>query len=248
MTHVSLFTGIGGLDLASEWAGFETILQVEMDDYATKVLEKHWPTVKRIWDIRDVTAESVNQPVTVISGGPPCQPASLAGRRSGQNDDRWLWPEFIRVVGEILPRWVVAENPPGILSLENGLVVEKLLNEMENYGYKFLPPLLYSAACVGARHKRERVFFMAHLSEEGLQEFFPQKAEQKSRSGFNWFPMPEVRDACNPTEVFIRRGLPGIPGRVDRIKCLGNAVVPQQAYPIFKAIAEVESFAGVTNA
>ncbi len=136
MTHVSLFTGVGGIDLAADWAGFKTILQVEKDPYCQKVLRKHWPNVKRIEDIRDVKADSVNEPVTLISGGPPCQPVSVAGKRRGTGDDRWLWPEMLRVIREIKPQWVLAENVPGIISLESGMVFENLLVDLENEGYE----------------------------------------------------------------------------------------------------------------
>jgi len=87
ITHVSLFSGIGGIDLAAEWAGFETVLQVENDPYCQKVLQKHWPKVKRIERVEDVTAESINKPVTLVSGGFPCQPFSVAGKRRGKEED-----------------------------------------------------------------------------------------------------------------------------------------------------------------
>jgi len=96
MTHASLFTGIGGLDLAAEAAGFETVLQVEREPYALKILERHWPEVPRITDVRNVHADSVTGPITVVSGGFPCQPFSAAGKRRGADDDRYLWPELLR--------------------------------------------------------------------------------------------------------------------------------------------------------
>ncbi len=103
MTHVSLFTGIGGLDLAAEWAGFRTILQVERDPYCLRVLKKHWPGVRRITDVRDVYAESVNEPVTILSGGFPCQPFSAAGKRKGTEDDRFLWPAMLDCIRALTP-------------------------------------------------------------------------------------------------------------------------------------------------
>lgn len=161
MTHVSLFTGIGGLDLAAEWAGFETVLQVEMDDYANKVLEKHWPNVKRIKDIRDVSRESVSGAVTVISGGFPCQPFSAAGKRGGREDDRYIWPEMLRVIREINPAWVVGENVAGLLSINGGMEIESIIVDLETEGYEIIPAL-YPAASVGAPHRRDRVFIVAN--------------------------------------------------------------------------------------
>jgi len=284
MTHVSLFTGIGGLDLAAEWAGFETVFQVECDPYCLKVLEKHWPDVPRVTDIREVTSESVDPPVDVISGGFPCQPFSQAGKRRGQDDDRYLWPQMLRVIRELSPAYVVAENVSGLLSLNDGAEFETVCTDLEREGYEVLP-FHYPAASVGAPHKRDRVFIVGHAmcsdairgvtgtssrarvgmavdrlvqagrdkeeqfldaSSEAVadrNESLPQGYWRHDERTDEWLAWKGRRPLAEiwQSEPNVGRVAYGVPSRVDRLKALGNAVVPQQAYPIFAAIARMEA-------
>ncbi len=322
LTHLSLFSGIGGLDLAAEWAGFTTVGQCEFADYPTKVLEKHWPDVPRWRDVRTLTKESFYErtglrTVDVISGGFPCQPFSVAGKQKGKGDDRYLWPEMLRVITELRPRCVVGENVPGIIKIAAGQVVK----DLERAGYHVVV-FNFEAAAVGAWHRRSRVFFTAIAdvadTDGGWMHDSIRKEDQHARSrendiyeqsgrtcgdgqsagarvspderavadtdgpglqGSKQYETPDaaedageqpsrapagecseavydaMRGGCAgdtrreqlqefadgrywAAEPDVGRVAYGIPARVDRLKCLGNAVVPQQAYPIFKALME----------
>lgn len=183
MTHLSLFSGIGGLDLAAEWAGFETIGQCEWADYPTKVLEKHWPDVPRWRDIRTLTAEDFHartglRTVDIISGGFPCQPFSVAGKQKGREDDRYLWPEMLRVIRELGPRWVVGENVPGILRIAAADVIKDL--EREGYSVVVLD---FETAAVGAPHRRERIAFVGHADRCGQRRNDGRKPGQEFAHG-----------------------------------------------------------------
>ena len=269
LTHLSLFSGIGGLDLAAEWAGFTTVGQCEFADYPTKVLEKHWPDVPRWRDVRTLTKESFYErtglrTVDVISGGFPCQPFSVAGKQKGKGDDRYLWPEMLRVIAELRPRCVVGENVPGIIKIAAGQVVK----DLERAGYHVVV-FNFEAAAVGAWHRRSRVFFVgiadvadtARERGQGRIAFCSAKPAERSgqmqsdaESGSEavhdamcsgcagdarWGKSQVLADGrCWAAEPDVGRVAHGIPARVDRLKCLGNAVVPQQAYPIFRALKE----------
>ena len=245
MTHLSLFSGIGGLDLAAEWAGFKTVGQCEWADYPTKVLEKHWPDVPRWRDIRTLTREDFYErtglrTVDVISGGFPCLPFSVAGKRRGEDDDRYLWPEMLRVIQEIWPAWVVGENVAGIVSM----ALDTVLSDLENLGYS-CQAFVIPACAVDAPHRRDRVAVVANDSRIGFkrmrwvrEQVCKSRLEEKVSDGHRDFTLPDTT-WWNP-EPNICRVVHGVPARVDRIKCLGNAVVPQQFYPIFRAIADLE--------
>lgn len=171
MNFLSLFAGIGGFDLGLERAGMRCVGQVEIEPFCQKVLAKHWPDVWRWNDVKTLTGETVRQhceTVDLLCGGVPCQPASVAGKRKGAADHRWLWPDFLRLVSEINPVWVLAENPGGVLSLdvEGMQFSEWIAREFAARGYELLPVEL-AAEDVGASQRRERIFFVAYSS--GLQ-------------------------------------------------------------------------------
>lgn len=225
MTGLSLFSGIGGLDLAFEWAGGTVTAMCEIDPFCRKVLRKHWPDVPLFGDVKEVKGADVGT-VDVVYGGYPCQPFSSAGSRRGAEDARYLWPHFMRLVGELRPAWVVGENVAGHISL--GL--DAVLHDLERSSYS-ARALCIPAGAVGASHRRHRVFVVAH--DDRKWELQPQGCVSKLRGraghSIGWPPEPDVD-----------RVVYGVPDGVERRKALGNAVVPQQAYPIFRAIAEIE--------
>lgn len=314
LTHLSLFSGIGGLDISAEWAGFKTIGQCEWADYPRAVLQKHWPEVPRWRDIRTLTKESFyeqtgQETVTLVSGGFPCQPFSLAGKRGGKEDNRYLWPEMFRVIRELKPAWVIGENVPGIINV----ALDTVLVDLEGEGYE-VQCFLVPACGVDAPHKRERCVIVANAIDRGValrrNREFQNSAEddgegvnnrrrtQESVSGErrehesgiggvahgireeiygtnpdsdsnglerrDHRPRLDAGECISGREGQIPRSFAGVcgeytpgkdwipepeldrvvdwcPNRVDRLKCLGNAVVPQQFYPFFKAIADIET-------
>ena len=169
----SLFSGIGGFDLGLERAGYEIVWQVENDAYCRRVLAKHWPDVPCYGDIHDCGAHNLEE-VDVICGGFPCQPVSTAGKQRGQDDERWLWPEFARILRELRPRYALVENVPGLLVRGMGDV----LRDLAAAGYDAEWGRV-SAASVGAPHLRKRVFLIAHL--RGASSGVPDAVEHKVR-------------------------------------------------------------------
>jgi DNA (cytosine-5)-methyltransferase 1 len=317
---LSLFSGIGGIDLAAQWAGIETVAFCEIEPFCQKVLRKHWPDVPifdDIWKLsKEVLEDAGISGIDIVAGGYPCQPFSTAGKRRGKEDDRHLWPEMFRIIQEIRPTWVIGENVAGHVTL--GL--DDVLANLESEGYA-AQSFIIPAAGVGARHRRARVFVLAHSRSGGLHEQEvclqqPRGAKAictgqnvaHSQRKFAWglsFGEGEAftgfggccedvansksercgetgkhsqrstertsisGNVCNSSskgfsnrstttveqsrsieelersnwwavEPNVGRVAHGVPARVDRLKSLGNAVVPQQIYPILAAIAEIE--------
>jgi DNA (cytosine-5)-methyltransferase 1 len=164
---LSLFSGIGGIDLGLErTGGFRTMAFCEVDPFCREVLAHHWPGVPIHDEVRRLTSDSLGglQPDAIV-GGFPCQPHSVAGKRQGQADERHLWPEFARLVREIRPRWVLAENVPGIRTT----AADEVCGYLEAAGYTVWP-LVVGADDVGAPHRRKRVWFVAHRVSEGRSD------------------------------------------------------------------------------
>lgn len=240
MRHASLFSGIGGFDLAAQWMGWENVFQVEIDPFCQKVLAKNFPTVKRYGDIKQFDGTKYRGTIDIISGGFPCQPFSSAGQRKGTEDYRHLWPENYRIVRQIQPPIVVAENVHGLVDWAEGLVFESVQTDLENEGYE-VQSFILPACAVDAAHRRNRVWIIAYN-----QSFTVKKSKmdntawstQKSRVSTRrlpcgiWTPNKETNFNELAGDIY------GLPHHLDRIKSIGNAIVPQVAFEIFKAIEQ----------
>jgi DNA (cytosine-5)-methyltransferase 1 len=258
---LDLFSGIGGFSLGLERAGMRTVAFCEIDPYCRAVLRKHWPGVPIHEDVRILKGEAVGA-IDLICGGFPCQPFSHAGKRMGREDDRHLWPEYRRLIEELRPAWVIGENVAGIINLE----LDNVLADLGSIGYS-AATFNIPACAVGAPHRRERVWIVAHAdgggrggSEHGQQQGQWAEVADTGRSGDVADADLEYREKCDfgakawqsppcgddiarcglqgwwEIEPDVGRVADGIPARMDRLKGLGNAVVPQIPEIIGRAI------------
>lgn len=325
LSHGSLFSGIGGFDLAAAWMNWTNVFQCEKDEWCRKILAKNFPQSKQYADIKDFNGKEYTGTIDVISGGFPCQPFSVAGQRKGKDDDRYLWEEMLRVVGEINPTYVIGENVTGIICL----ALDTVLSDLETQGYT-TETFIIPACGKNAWHRRDRVWIMAYANSIGRQDeqkengksvcnrernnpikkqggeqqqcrtgksgsIFSDTAssgagmEEHRSSGQKWEQANEFEPTIlrqengavsskginagggdisantndtgceeqrqpitDGTELFapkcsswweaepgVGRVVDGLPGRVDRLKGLGNAIVPQVAFELFKAIESV---------
>lgn len=166
MTHGSIFSGIGGFDLAAHWMKWTNVFHCEIDPFCQKIIKQHFPESILYEDIRTAKLIQHRRRINVLSAGFPCQPYSLAGKRQGTADDRNLWPETIGAVEQIQPDWFVGENVFGIVNWSKGLVFHQVQTDLEVAGYEVFPFLL-PAASVGAPHRRDRIWFVAHRKSGG---------------------------------------------------------------------------------
>jgi DNA (cytosine-5)-methyltransferase 1 len=166
MTHGSLFSGIGGFDLAAEWMGWENKFHCEWNEFGQKVLKYYWPNAELFTDITKSDFTKYANQIDILTGGFPCQPYSMAGKRLGKEDDRHLWPEMLRVIREVKPSWVVGENVLGLVNWNEGLVFHEVQTDLEAEGYEVWPYVL-PAVSVNAPHRRDRVWFVAYAKNNG---------------------------------------------------------------------------------
>lgn len=280
MNHLGLFEGIGGFSLAARWINWHTIAWVEKDSFCQQVLKKNFPEAKGYGDIKEFDGTAYRGSVDIITGGFPCQPFSVAGKRKGQEDDRFLWPEMLRVIDEVKPRWVVGENVTGLI----GMALNQVLTEMEDKGYHTETYIL-PACALNAPHRRDRIWIIANRlrdgfngnkkSSEGYEHTtrgaafgnfdthvsfgFTSNANGNKRcerglysEGFE--TSKRYTSACDapsyqwtswqdfPTQSPICNGNDGLSAglvrhnRINALKAGGNAIVPQVAFELFKAI------------
>jgi len=286
LRHGSLFSGIGGFDLAAEWMGWENVFHCEWMEFPRKVLDYHFPNADSHIDICKTDFTKYANTIDILTGRFPCQPFSLAGKRKGTDDERYLWGEMLRAIQEIKPKFVIAENVFGITNIDGGLVFEQVCLDLEAEGYE-VQPFIIPACSKNAPHRRDRCWFVAQnpllrrclhgeSNEEraDVREFGDigtrnpnrihlSKGDAMHTNGTMWegkhfgqkrereFNRSNSRDGINnfqnfPTQSPVCGGNDGLPGELDgitfsnwraeSIKAYGNAIVPQVAYEIFRAL------------
>jgi DNA (cytosine-5)-methyltransferase 1 len=280
LTHGSLFSGIGGFDLAAQRCGFQNIFQCEIDSFCQKVLVKNFPNTTKFHDIREFDATDYQFKIDVLTGGFPCQPFSVAGKQRGSEDDRSLWSEMFRVIQQIKPTYIIAENVRGLLTTENGLVFGQAISDLENATYS-VQPFLIPACSVNAPHERQRLWIIAYsdglrlqkshdkqtdlfghpnsdasntqsgrCNSSSLKEHDEKEIRQWGRCGLDnsnkYDGKQQWAEQWNEVAAELCRMGDGLPSeldklrnsnRTDRLKGLGNAIVPQVAFNIFQAVS-----------
>lgn len=307
--HLALFNGIGGFQLAADWVGWENVAHVEIDEWCNKVVKQHFPKSICYTDIKKFDGKIFRGTIDIISGGFPCQPFSVAGKQGGEEDNRYLWPEMLRVISEVRPAFVVGENVFGIVSIS----LDQVLSDLEAIGYT-TETFIVPACAVNAPHRRDRVWIIGYTEHAGFDATENGKGSIKRKDKICEPTRPTLsRDAtentngirCNSKERKVKSKIrgqresgsgdddgisitthtnsngqqrqgklggrlyseqseerqinrtehenqfqrswyevasefcrvdDGLPNRVDRIKGLGNAIVPQVAFQIFTAI------------
>jgi len=283
MQLISLFSGIGGFELAAEWMRWNVISTCEIEPFARRVLKYYWPDAYHHEDIKTLTKNTLltnskwkSNEKTILTGGFPCQPFSLAGSRRGTEDDRYLWPEMFRIIKEVRPDWIVPENVAGITTmalpsspikvgsqtnlygegdslyeLRERFVLNQIIDDFESIGYT-VAPLIIPAEAVGAPHRRERIWIVANANNEGLERdrFERENSRRKDTKGqfrqdFRaWDDFPTQPPICSGNDG-VSSKLDGITfpkWRQESIKAYGNAIVPQVAFELFKAIEMAENY------
>ncbi len=184
MRHGSLFSGIGGFDLAAEWMGWENVFHCEWEDFPRKVLKYYWPKAISYGDITKTDFTIHRGDIDIITGGFPCQPYSAAGNRKGTADERHLWPEMLRAIREVEPSYVVGENVRGLVNWNDGLVFDEIIADLEALGYE-VQPFLLPAVAVGAPHRRDRIWFVAYATSGGRKAGAEQPRQACNNGGLD---------------------------------------------------------------
>lgn len=285
MKHGSLFSGIGGFDLAAQWAGWENVFHCEWNPFGQQVLKHYWPNAESFSDINTSDFSKYANQLDILTGGFPCQPFSSTGKRRGKDDPRHLWPRMLEVISTIKPRWVVGENVHGLVNWSRGMVFQEVHTDLEAQGYT-VQSFLLPAAGVGAIHKRNRIWFVAYansddnskhaeggldlgwntmgnskhkeeLQHEGLDNnasnTMRERLEKEKSMGISRefsFSNQLLREHGEAFESALLGENDGLPRELDGItfpkwrnesaQAYGNAIVPQVAFQIFKAINEYE--------
>lgn len=233
LTFGSVCSGIDGLGLGLEWAGWQCSWQIENNDFCNVILDERFPLTQRFKSIQDVDVNDL-RPVDLICGGIPCQPFSHAGSRAGTTDDRWLWPEMLRLIRGVKPRLVMVENVYGLVTNQSGMVLETIELDLAAEDYETAPPFVLPACASGCTvHRRDRVWICAHArhnwrsaelgEQQGQRTSVPNSLCEISRTERGW-----------ETQPGLGRIIDGFPSRLDstRFRSIGGAVVPQAARDI----------------